>query len=154
MKAASRMLKEYNTIFKENEKVYRDAIRLVGLADTAFWILYALRDADGPLTQRDIININFLPPQTVNSALKKLQTEGYVVLRGTDDRRRKQVCLTAQGEALARRTADRVMQMEEAAAAGLTAEEQAEFLRLFQKYTDLLKHNLTELQGGAYDEQL
>ena len=151
MKAVSRMLKEYNTIFKENEKVYRDA---VGLPDTAFWILYALRDADGPLTQRDIININFLPPQTVNSALKKLQTEGYVVLRGTDDRRRKQVCLTAQGEALACRTADRVMQMEEAAAAGLTAEEQAEFLRLFQKYTDLLKHNLTELQGGAYDEQL
>ena len=46
------------------------------------------------------------------------------------------------------------MQMEEAAAAGLTAEEQAEFLRLFQKYTDLLKHNLTELQGGTYDEQL
>ena len=77
-----------------------------------------------------------------------------MVLRGTDDRRRKQVCLTAQGEALARRTADRVMQMEEAAAAGLTAEEQAEFLRLFQKYTDLLKHNLTELQGGTYDEQL
>lgn len=154
MKAASRMLKEYNTIFKENEKVYRDAVRLVGLPDTAFWILYALRDANGPLTQRDIININFLPPQTVNSALKKLQTEGYVVLRGTDDRRRKQVCLTAQGEALARRTADRVMQMEEAAAAGLTAEEQAEFLRLFQKYTDLLKHNLTELQGGTYDEQL
>ena len=87
MKAASRMLKEYNTIFKENEKVYRDAVRLVGLPDTAFWILYALRDTDGPLTQRDIININFLPPQTVNSALKKLQTEGYVVLRDADDKK-------------------------------------------------------------------
>lgn len=134
MKLANNWLSEYNSLFKANDKMYRDAVKSFGISESTFWILYAIRNASEGITQREIIGQSFLPPQTVNSALKKMEADGYVELRIGTDRRTKQVILTEKGEALSAKTADRLLAIEVQASEQLTEEEKSEFLRILGKY--------------------
>lgn len=140
---AWQILAQYNSIFKESDQIYRTAAKSFGLSDCAFWILYSLREASTPLTQSDICNQIYLPKQTVNSALKKLEADGIIVMEEMTDRSSKRLALTQKGQTLAARTADRVLAAEHDAFLGLSAQEQEEFIRLFRKYTDILKQNMT-----------
>lgn len=135
------MLWEYNTIFKENDEIYRCAAKELGLSDCALWILYAVR-AEENVTQKDICGTIYYPKQTVNSALKKLEGEGYIVLSEMTDRRSKQISLTPNGVKLAEKTADKVIAAELAALSGLNDNERETFIELFRKYTKLLKNNM------------
>ena len=91
------------------------------------------------------VNVSLLPPQTINSALKKLEAQGYVELSSVGDKRKKQVGLTEKGKALAAETADKVIAIELETMGSLTPQEQDAFLGLLHKYTDLLKKNLSIL---------
>lgn len=134
-----RALSEYNDIFKEENKIYQDIARDLGLSECSFWILYALRTEGAGLTQSEICAFTYQPKQTVNSALKKLEREGRLALSQGRDRRSKRVSLTPSGQALCEGTVDRVIDMEQTALAAMTKEERRIFLGLFRKYTDLLK---------------
>lgn len=135
----TRFLSEYNDIFKEESKIYQDIARDLGLSECSFWILYALRTDGAEMTQSEICAFTYQPKQTVNSALKKLEREGYLTLHQGTDRRSKRIALTTSGQALCVRTVDRVIDLEQTAFAALTDEERRTFLKLFRKYADLLK---------------
>lgn len=142
MKKIKKILWEYNTIFKESDALYRRAAKVLGISECAFWILYTIRTEEKAVTQKDICGMLYHPKQTVNSALKKLESEGYIVLSERDSRRSKSLELTAAGEVLAEKTADRVIEAELEAFSGLTPEERDSFIKIFGKYTDLLKNKL------------
>lgn len=144
-KKVEKRLSEYNGIIKENDELYRGIARAFGLPDCAFWILYALRESGETLTQSEICYAMYQPKQTVNSSLKKLEREGYLVLKEMPDRRSKEVRLTAKGVTLAQRTVDHVIYAEHTALSGLTEEEQKTFMELFRRYTELLKSSIGEL---------
>ncbi len=135
-------LSEFNGIVKENDEMYHNAAKAVGLSDCAFWILYFLQDSKTQLTQREICAAMYAPKQTVNSALKKLENSGYVELLSGNDHRSKLVRMTKKGVLLASQTVDRILSVELEALNGLTAQEQETFLALFRKYTDLLKNSM------------
>lgn len=90
-------LVEFNRICKENNEIYHGVTRALGLTDCAFWILYTLRESEGEYTQRDLCAVLCEPKQTVNSALKKLEQEGFLELRPMSDKRSKRVHLTVRG---------------------------------------------------------
>lgn len=136
------MLWEYNTIFKENDEVYRCAAKTLGISDCSLWILYTLRTEQEAITQKEICEAFYYPKQTVNSALKKLENEGYIALTEMKDRRSKKITLTESGKRFAARTADKLIKAELAAMSELTDEEQKSFIELFRKYTGLLKKNM------------
>lgn len=144
MGAERKHLAEYNGLYKENDELYRNAARTVGLSDCAFWILYFLREHGAELTQRDICSAIYAPKQTVNSSLKKLEESGMIELTEGADRRSKSVGLTEAGKALAAETVDRVLRAEIRAMAGMEEKEQEIFLGLFRRYTELLKKELSE----------
>ena len=137
-----KMLWEYNTIFKENDEVYRCAAKTLGISDCSLWILYTLRTEQKAITQKEICEAFYYPKQTVNSALKKLENEGYIALTEMKDRRSKKITLTESGKKLAARTADKLIEAEPAAMSEPTDEEQKRFIELFRKYTGLLKKNM------------
>lgn len=146
MNQLNELLKSYNSVFKEMDKSYHDAIRAVGLSDGAFWILYALREAGHQMTQSEIISIIQFPPQTINSALTKLRAEGCVEFVVSSDRRKKLIRLTEAGIKLSENTVDKVMHCEMEAIAALTHKEQDVYLELFKKHLDMLKVSLQRLQ--------
>ena len=148
----------YN-LFKENDEIYRNAAKSIGLPDCAFWILYILREDSltregNTLTQSEICSTMYLPKQTVNSAMKKLENDGYIQLQSTNDRRSKHVSLTPKGLALAEKTVDRIIAKETDALAGLARDEKEAFLRLYQKYNDLLNISMRTLTDSGADPVL
>lgn len=147
MGAERKHLSEYNGLYKENDELYRNAARTVGLSDCAFWILYFLREHGAELTQRDICSAIYAPKQTVNSSLKKLEESGMIELAEGTDRRCKLVRMTQNGIKLAGETVDRVLEAELRAWSKMAAEEQELFLRLFRRYTDLLKKEMGVLKN-------
>lgn len=138
-------LMEYNEIIKENDEIYRHLAKRFGMSECTFWILYSLRTSPAPLTQSELCKLLYEPKQTVNSSLKKLETEGYLTLTPGSDRRSKVIALTKKGFALAGRSADVVISAEEQSMLSLNEAEQHMFIELFRKYTDALKIQIKEM---------
>ena len=98
------------------------------------------------MTQSELCKLLYEPKQTVNSALKKLETEGYLTLTQGSDRRSKVIALTQKGSALAGKSADRVISAEEHAILSLSEAEQNMFISLFRKYTNAFKIQIKEMK--------
>ena len=123
-----------NRIYNETNQLYHRLARACGLSDCAFWLLYTLREEEGPLTQTQLSEILCLPRQTVNSALKSLVKEGCLRLEAVDGNlKNKQVLLTDRGEELLRSSVDLVFRLEENASARLTEKERTALLSLGKK---------------------
>lgn len=145
-------LAQYNTVFREYDELYRALAQRLGMPEGAFWILYALRDLDRPLTQRELCRSIGLPKQTVSSALGKLVEEGVVQCSEGQDRRNKYVALTPEGLSLAARTVDRVRRAEIAGEQALSLEERAALLMLLRRYCGALKEQLSQLGKEKSEE--
>lgn len=137
-------LRRYNHLSREYNDLYRGFGRGYGLADCAVWILYVIREsADKIYTQHEICKRLYQSKQTINSSLKKLEEAGLLELRyAANNRKEKEIFLTPEGVALAEKTADKVMEAEQKALAGLTESEQDVFLELFGKYIGALRTEL------------
>ena len=112
---AKRMLLEYNKETKRLDDLYRCAAKQCGISECAFWILYTLRAEERQFTQAEICEFLIEPKQTVHSALKKLEAEGYLARTSSANLRSKHVALTEKGEQFARTWIDRVPEAETAA---------------------------------------
>ena len=138
---SQQMLLAFNAAMKHVDDVYRRAVRQYGLSECAFWILYTLR-VERPYTQAGLCEFLHEPKQTVNSALKKLEAEGFLVLSAGDDQRSKRVRLTEKGEQLARTCADRVAEAEAGALRAMSPDDRAALIRLTELYGTLLGEQL------------
>ena len=130
---------------KETDDLYRNLAKKFKMSDCMIWILYILREDDRSVTQSDICNMMYMPKQTVNSSLKKMESEGYIELLNINDKRSKQVCLTEKGVDLANNTVDIIISKENNALSKMDKEEQALFINLFKKYKDLFKESFMEI---------
>ena len=135
----------YNSIMKENDNIYRDLARKLGLSECGLWILYVLRTEHVPPVPSEICAVLHQSKQTIHSALKKLEADGCIELTQGKDHRSKQILLTDAGICLCRNTVDRVIAAEQAALAGLSGEERKNFLDVFNKFTTLLKEQAARL---------
>ena len=145
---AYQMLIAFNRETKKLDDVYRSAAKSCGISECAFWILYTLRVEEKSFTQAEICEFLIEPKQTVNSALKKLEAEGYLTLSAGADQRSKRVCLTEKGARLAERTVDRIAEAEAEALLGLSDGEREALFSLLQKYNRLLRARL-DAPGGS-----
>lgn len=141
----SERLFEYNAIMKESDNLFRNAAKILGLSDCAFWILYTLRADSSILTQSEICSIMYQPKQTVNSALKKLESKGYINLLHLPDHRSKKIMLTDKGIEFSKNTVDKFIDAERTSLALLSDEEYETFIGLMRKYTNLLSTNINKL---------
>ena len=144
-KHLSKKMLELNEIMKETDDLYRNLAKKFKMSDCMIWILYILREDDRSVTQSDICNMMYMPKQTVNSSLKKMESEGYIELLNINDKRSKQVCLTEKGVDLANNTVDIIISKENNALSKMDKEEQALFINLFKKYKDLVKESFMEI---------
>lgn len=97
---------------KETDRMYEDVSKKFKISNAAFWILYFLRENELPRTQSEICFVSHLPKQTVNSALKKLESDRYINMAFGDNKKSKQIVLTEKGCKLAESTADVVIAAE------------------------------------------
>ena len=104
----SRQLIEFNHIYKEFNDVYREAATKVGLSLSGFDILYAICEMGDGCLQRDISQMCCIPKQTVNSSIRKLEQDRYLILekgKGRD----MHIHLTEKGQKLMEEKSDEAL---------------------------------------------
>lgn len=134
------LLREYNAIYKETDAIYSDFAKRSGLSDCAFWLMYTIYEADGKCTQKDISGQWILSKQTVNSALKGLEKNGYITLTlsGTN-KRSKYITLSDKGKAFAHENISIVFEAEQLALQKMSDAERAVMIKINRKYQELLR---------------
>ena len=138
-------VKRINYLHSEINNVFHEMSQQMGLSDSVSCILYTICNFGDSCLLTDIINMTGIPKQTVNSALRKLEGEGYLQLE-TAQSRRKKVVLTEAGKLLAQNTAKQMIRMENEIYASWTEEERQLHLTLTQRYLDQLKEKAKELR--------
>ena len=139
---------EINMIEKEISDFYGRISNGSVFSDSALWILYFLRLTGKPLTQSEICTMMFQSKQTVNSTLKKLCDEEYIIFKSSEkDKKRKPIYLTEKGERLCADSADKVISAETAALECFSEEELTAFISLHKKYFDNLKESFSLIYG-------
>lgn len=138
-------VKRINYLHSEINNVFHEMSQQMGLSDSVSCILYTICNFGDSCLLTDIINMTGIPKQTVNSALRKLEGDGYLQLETTQTRRKK-VVLTEAGKLLTRKTAEQMIRMENEIYASWTEEERQLHLALTQRYLDQLKEKAKELR--------
>lgn len=139
-------ISSFNQSFKEYDGIYHAYAKQCAIPDSTLMILYSLRERGEPYPQRELCSDWFYSPQTVNSALKTLETRGLVELNFADgNRKSKLVSLTSSGTELAEKIIDPLMRAEQSAFYSLEESEQKLLTGLLQKYNSLLKRETANI---------
>lgn len=138
-------VKRINYLHSEINNVFHELSQQMGLSDSISCILYTICNFGDSCLLTDIIRMTGIPKQTVNSALRKMEGEGFLLLETTKTRRKKAV-LTEAGKLLAQQTAGQMIRMENEIFASWTQEEREMHLALTQRYLDQLKEKAKELR--------
>lgn len=126
-------MKRVNYIANETDAAYHEAALRLGLSDSALIILYVLCNAGGSCGLQEIAQLSGVSKQTINSAMRRLEEQGTVALSPLDGKK-KCVCLTGAGKALAAKTAMRLIAIENEILGEWNEEERRQYVELQRRY--------------------
>lgn len=141
----SKYLKEYNHIYKEANDIYHEIARKLQLSDSALDIFYTIFEMGDNCLQRDICKASCMPKQTVNSSIRKLQTDGYLTL-SPGKGRSMHIHLTPSGQKLIQEKPVPLIRIENDAFEDMTVEECEQLIHLNAKYNQTLRSRLSNLE--------
>lgn len=137
---------EFISASKEVDDLYHMLALKFNLSDSAMWILCTMREANRELTQSEIAQEMSMSRQTVNSAIKNLEKQGYLRLEAVSgDRRNKILSFTEEGETFVKRTVDRVLSLEHQVFENLEVEEQEKITQILRKYTRFMREGAEKI---------
>ena len=137
---------EFISASKEADDVYHILALKFGLSDSAMWILYTMREADRELTQSEIAEEMSMSRQTINSAIKNLEKQGYLHMAPVPgDRRNKTLSFTEKGEDFVKRTVDRILDLEHQVFERLEVQEQEQITEILRKYTRFMREGAEKI---------
>lgn len=137
-------LQRINALMSETDSLYHQASLKIGLSDSASRILYALYTGGGVCLLGDIYKDFGISKQTVNSALRKLEQEGTVLLEQHHGKA-KRVLLTPQGKETAAETVARLVDAEIGAFSRWSEEEIDTYIALTNKYLVTFREQVKKL---------
>ncbi|MPW25464.1 winged helix DNA-binding protein [Alkalibaculum sp. M08DMB] len=139
-------LMQLNQFYKENEEIYHGLATYFGLSDSSLWLLYSLHEATVPYTQAEICSTWSISKQTIHSALKGLETGGYIQMEySIQNRKSKQIILTSAGKILVQKTVGRIVEAEKLALCGLSDDERILLVSLSQRHLECLKREMKQI---------
>lgn len=146
-------MKRFNYLISETNAVYHEAAQKMGLSDSTEQVLYTICNYGESCQIRDICKLSGISKQTINSALRKLESEGILYLEASDGRK-KRVCLTEKGKKLAEETVVKLIEIENGILNSWTGEEREQYLELTKRYLDSFREKVRELEAGGTASEL
>ena len=137
-------LKRFNYIPTEIDAAYHKAAQKLGITDSAMMILYFVCDNGGSRMLSDICRLSGVSKQTINSALRKLETEGIVTLNASGGKK-KTVTLTEAGKEYAKEKVLPIMKIENEIFSEWTKQQREMYLSLTQSFLDSFKEKISKL---------
>lgn len=137
-------LRRFNYIVGGIDQLYHETALKMGLSDSAMAVLYTLCGEGKPCPISLICRLGGLSKQTVNSALRKLESNGMIRLDAVDGKQ-KSAALTEKGIKLTDATVARVIAAENRIFESWTEQERTEYIRLTQRYLNEFRDELDKL---------
>ena len=135
----------YNKIYCQYNKLYHDIAIKSEFTDTTLWIFYAIYKSSLPLNQNDLATYIGIPKQTVNSAVKQLEMQGYLKLIKKQNKRNcKIIELTQKGIDKCEETVAHLIRAERNSFSKLTNEERKMFVDMYEKKFNIFNEELNE----------
>ncbi|MCI5937772.1 MAG: MarR family transcriptional regulator [Eubacterium sp.] len=141
-------LTEYNRMYKEFNQIYHEMAQKMGISNSVFDILYSICELGDGCRQKDICDANFIPKQTVNSAIRVLEKQGVLNL-APGKGREMNILLTETGRKQLEQVIYPIVEMENNAFSILGEEEAKQLLMLQQKYMEALREQFQALDVGG-----
>lgn len=146
-------LKLLNQKYKKMDAIYHAAALKFKVADSVFWILYVISEADTEYTQYSLCNDWFYSKQTINSAIGSLVKLGYIYMAETrGSRNQKIIRLTDEGRKFTSQTIEKIKQAELEALSSMTEIERQEFMRLTDKYLNSFHHAVSQTKYQSSED--
>lgn len=137
-------LNRINYLTNEIDAAYHEAARKFHLSDSALLILYTICNHGDGCLLHDICRLSGASKQTINSALRKLESEGTIYLE-TFDGKKKKVYLTEKGRQITENTALRLIEIENDIIRSWSEAEQQIYIELTQRYLTSFQEKIKEL---------
>lgn len=135
------VFKEFNNIMGIINSAYHEAARKMNLTDSELDILYVFDNYNGSCNQSALYKESGQTKSTVNSAVKKMEKEGYLTLTaGTG--RNTCVTLTDKGIELMRQTVCHMIQFENEIYESWSPEDQETFIRLNRDFAEQISEKV------------
>lgn len=135
-------MKRFNMLTSEIDSAYHAASRKLGISDSAMMILYALCEGGGECMLSDVTSC--IGKQTVNSALRKLETDSIVTTEPCGGRKKK-LKLTESGRALAEKTAEKIIRVENEIFGEWSDADKDSYIELTRRYLNMFKEKTKKL---------
>ncbi len=149
----AKQLTAFNQAYMERDDLYHQYAKSYGLSDTAFWLLYSIYEREEPCTQREICANWFYAPQTVNTAFKGLEQQGWLqLLPVPGNRKNKIVALTEKGSEVCAQIIAPLIKAEQVSFQKLNDQERAALLTTTQKHVQLLKAETNRIKKVSSED--
>lgn len=140
----SESLKHFNYLQSELDAVYHEASLKLGMSDSSTIILYTLCNEGGSCLLNDICVLTCLSKQTINSSIRKLETDDILYLKASDGKR-KMVFLTEKGKQLCEQTVAKIIDIENRIFDSWSSEAKQQYFDAIQNYVAAFKNELKHL---------
>ena len=109
-----KIVNEINSLLNQSTYLYAQYAQENRISYVEMMVLYALLNTDAPLTQIELGAYYVISKQSINSAVKKYKTEGFILtVKDEKDKRQKYLKLTSSGEKYAHSVLDKMMKIED-----------------------------------------
>lgn len=140
--------RELDCLYLEADRIYYGFARRCGLSNCAYWMMYDIERADGPIALADLTSSWAYSKQTINSAIKSLEARGLIELSYAEgSRRNKTAAFTAAGRSFAERYIVPAQDAERRAFCSLAPADRAAILRVACAYTRALSAELERMEA-------
>lgn len=137
-------IRKINYLSSELDALYHRASQKLGISDSVSIVLYNIyEEGDGCLLS-EIYKKTGISKQTVNSAIRGLERDGFLFLEPYKGHAKK-IRLTEQGQSYIEQTVARLYQAECDAYQSWTEEEMSQYLMLMEKYSRCLREEIDKM---------
>lgn len=135
-----------NCLTNDLDAIYHQAARKLGVSDSVLLVLYMIHEKGDGCLLYEIWKESGISKQTINSALRKLETDQILYLK-QDKGKTKRVYLTDTGKEYMMQTAGRLLEAESDAFHDWTNEELELYLKLLEKYNCSFREQIEKMEG-------
>lgn len=139
-----RAINKINYMCFEVEALYHQASLKLGISDSVSIVLYTVYDVGERCLLSDIYKKTGISRQTVNSAIRSLETDGILYLEQHTGRS-KRIVLTDKGKNFVERTIGKLRLAEIQAFEAWTKEEINTYIHLLEKYADCFRKQVEKM---------
>jgi DNA-binding MarR family transcriptional regulator len=126
-----------NNIIRSSRQMVNEELLPLGLNSAEGNILFHLLSQEKVVVQDEIVEQLDISKPAVSRALAALEAKGYIVRKKhPTDKRAKQVILTGQAQEISTQVIRVYEEVFNTAAAGISAQDAAEFIRLFEQVSE------------------